>query len=109
GLVPDAVVLHHLVRLKDVAAYLVAPTHFDVLPLDQRLLLGALLQLALEQPRLQDAHSRLFVPALRALILTRDDEPRRDVGDPDGRRDLLHVLTAVAGRVITVAGRDLVL
>jgi len=37
---------------------------------------------ALEQPRLEHAHRLRAVLELRALVLARDDEPRRDVRDP---------------------------
>src|SRR6266542_2405872 len=64
-----AVVLHHLIRVQDVGADLVAPFGGDVLAFEARLLLCLALQLLLQQARLQDLERGLFVTALRALVL----------------------------------------
>ena len=45
---------------------------------------------------------RLLVRRLRALVLALDDDPGREVRDPDGRVGLVHVLAAGAARAVGV-------
>src|SRR5262245_45362520 len=84
-LYPGPMILDHLVRVEDVRADLAAETRVgDLAPFLGELRL-ALLELVLGQTALQDPHRRLPVRELRALVLALDDDPGRDVRDPDGR------------------------
>jgi len=91
---PDPVVGHPPLR-EVVRPYPLAPvarTHLISRLRDSRVLLD---RHPVEQPRLQDLHRLRFVLVLGTLILTDDDEARRDVGDPDGRVRGVHALTAM--------------
>src|SRR5438876_6495056 len=101
-LVAGAVILHHLVWMKHVAADLVAPAGAHMLALDLRLLLRMPRQFALDQSRFEHAHRRLAVAVLRALVLARYDDARGNVGDTDSGRVLLDVLAAVPARAVDV-------
>src|SRR3972149_4183782 len=68
-LVAGAVVLHHLVRMEDLGADLVAPGGGDVLPFQARLLLRFLLQLTHQQPRLQHLQRALLVAVPAAVVV----------------------------------------
>jgi hypothetical protein len=52
----------------------------------------------IEQPCLQHAHRRVLVPVLRPLVLARDDDARRQVGNADGRVGHVDVLASGAAR-----------
>src|SRR5438105_10227761 len=64
GLIAGAVVLHHLVRVEDIAADLVAPAGAHVLAFDLRLLLSVAREFTFNEPRFEDAHRRLAVAVL---------------------------------------------
>ena len=91
-----AVVLHHLIRMEYVGPDLIAPAGGDVLAFEAGVLLGLLFELLLEEAGLEDFESDFLVPALRALVLTGDNEATRYVRDADRCRVLLDVLAAVA-------------
>ena len=59
-------------------------------------------ELAVVEPRAQDAHRLLAVLQLRLLVLHRDDDPGRDVRDADGRVGRVDGLAAGAGRAVDV-------
>ena len=77
-------VLHHLVRLKDVAANLAAEGDVALLAADLLQLRLLLLHLQIVEPRLQHLHRARAVLVLRALVLARDHDAGRDVRDADG-------------------------
>src|SRR5205085_7635469 len=58
----------------------------------------ALLLGLLGEARAEDLQRGLLVRRLAALVLDRDDDVRRQMGDPDGGVRLVHVLAAGAGR-----------
>ena len=93
-LVARAVILDSLRGMHEVGANLVP--ELDALALARRRIDGLplLLELHLVEARLQDAHRHGAVGVLAALVLTRDDEVRRQVRDPDGRVRHVHVLAA---------------
>ena len=62
----------------------------------------ALLFGLLDEAGLEDPHRRLLVRRLRALVLALDDDPRRQMRDPDGAVGLVHVLAAGALGAICV-------
>src|SRR5437867_11915743 len=99
---PRAHVLDQRVRLQDVVADLGAELGRQHLAADLLEVLGRLLLLALEQPRLEHLHSHLPILHLRALVLASDDDPGRQVRDPDRRVRLVHVLSAGACGAIGV-------
>ena len=57
-----------------------------------------LLQAQVVEARLQHLHARRTVLVLRSLVLARDDDPGRQVRDPDGRVGDVDVLPAGAAR-----------
>ena len=76
-LVRGPVVLHHLVRVEDVAADLVPPARLDVLAPQLAPLGLPLLERALQQPGLEDLRRRLLVLDLRPLVLALGDDAGR--------------------------------
>ena len=60
------------------------------------------LPLQLEEPRPQHAHRLRLVLQLRLLVLHRDDDPGREVGDPHGGVGRVHALAARSGRAVHV-------
>src|SRR3954453_15740510 len=101
-LVIGSEVLDHLVGVEDVAADLVAPTRGEVLTPDLAELFLPLLELELEQPRLQDPDRHLAVLGGRPLVLAGDHDPGRDVREPDRWLGLLDVLAAGTRRSIVL-------
>src|SRR5437867_2849363 len=91
-------VLDQVVRMQDVRPNLISPTGLDVVALETGSLGLALLFFDLGQASGKDLQRRLFVLSLRSLVLTRNDDTGRQVGDPDRRARFLDVLTAGAGR-----------
>src|SRR5207245_1149240 len=94
--------LDQLGGVEDVGADL-AP-EADVLggaPLAGELGLPLLLR-QLGQAGAEDSHCRLLVRGLRALVLDADDDPCREVGDPDGGVGLVHVLAAGAACAVCI-------
>src|SRR5262249_4384022 len=89
-------VLDHLIRVQDVAPDLVAPAGLDVLAPDLAELRLLLLQGTLQQASAEYLLGNLPVLRLRALVLDRDDDAGRAVGQPDRRVRLLDVLAARA-------------
>src|SRR6185312_8697575 len=69
----------------------------------------ALLELGFVEARLQLLHRRGTVLVLRTLVLAGDDDPRRNVGDPDGAIGGVDVLSAGAGRAIGIDPQVLLL
>src|SRR6185436_12389851 len=67
------------------------------------------LALRLVQPRAEDPHRLLLVLELRLLVLHRDDDPGRQVRDPDGRVGGVDRLAAGARRAVHVDFQLLVL
>src|SRR5439155_792496 len=95
-LVVGAEVLDELVGMEDIAADLAPEAgRDDGSPLLRQLLLAFLLE-PLGEARTEDLHGRVLVRRLRALVLALDDDPRRDMRDPDGRIRLVDVLAAGA-------------
>ncbi len=93
-----AVIVHHRVRLEDVAANLVAEAHVRFRRVELRLFLRLPLGLELVESVLQHLHRRAFVLVLRAFLLRRHDDSRRDVREADRGARLVDVLTARARR-----------
>ena len=55
-----------------------------------------------EQPRPENLHRPVAVLELAALVLHRDDDPGRDMGDPDRRVGRVDVLATGAARAVHV-------
>ena len=55
-----------------------------------------------QQPCPQDAHGLLLVLKLRLLVLHGDDDPGREVRDPNGRVGRVHALATGPGRAVDV-------
>ena len=77
-------VLHQRVGVQDVGADLAAPRRLLLVAHHGGQLVLPLLKGALVELALQDVHRHLTVHVLRALVLARDDDARRQVGDADG-------------------------
>src|SRR5438445_7469348 len=97
-----AQIFDQLVGLEHVGADLVAPADVGLGGVGGASLGLALLQLGFVQPGLQLLHRRRAVLVLRTLVLASDDDPRRDMGDPDGAVGRVDVLPARARRAIGV-------
>ena len=95
GLVAGSAVFHELVGVEDVAAD-PFPAETGVGGATPLLRQGGLPLLfgALHEPGLEDAHRGLLVRRLRTFVLALDDDPGRQVRDPDGAVGLVHVLAA---------------
>ena len=91
-----AVILHHLIRLKNIRPNLASPCHvplFSVLPVN----LGPLLVLLdLVEFRLEHFHRELAVPPLTPLRLAGNDDSGRLVHDAHRGLNFVHVLAAFA-------------
>ncbi len=83
GLDPGAVILHQLVRSQDVGADLAPPGDLLLLPAEPIQLLFLLLPGPLVQAGPQHLHGHGPVLVLGALVLARDHDPGRQVGDAD--------------------------
>src|SRR5439155_15376179 len=81
---------------------LAAPPRADVLAFELGVLALARLLLALQQARLENAHGRLTVLQLRALVLAGHDDTAGQVRDAHGRADLVDVLPARAAGPVGV-------
>ena len=90
------------VGVEHVGADAVAESGRGVLALDAGALVRLLVHLPLQEPGAQDLHRALAVLDLGALVLTGDDDARREVGDAYRRRRLVDVLTAGAGGAVGV-------
>src|SRR6202521_1612936 len=97
---PD--VFDQRVRLQDVVPDLGAELGRHDLAPDLVQVLGSLLLLALEQPRLEDLHRHLAVLHLRPLVLAGDDDAGGQVCDPDGRVRLVDVMASRTGRPVGI-------
>ena len=97
-----AQVLDHLVGVEHVAPDLVAPARLDVLAAQLAQLGLLLLELALEEPRLQDLDRGLLVLGLAALVLALGDDARREVRQAHRRVGLVDVLAARTLRAVRV-------
>src|SRR5690348_5032289 len=87
-----AEVLHQLIGLQHVRTDLMAPADVGLRGIGGAGFSLALLELGFVKPRLQLLERRSAVLVLRPLVLAGDDDPCRDVGDPDraiGRVDVL--------------------
>src|SRR5262245_57042903 len=89
-------------RVECVATDLRAPLGRLVLAALRGELLGTLALLLLEQPGAEQAHRGRLVLRLRALVLTLDDDPRRQMRDPHRGIGLVHVLAAGARGAVGV-------
>ena len=97
-----AQVLHHLVRLEDVAANLGAETDFAFFTV-KFIHLGALFVLAaLVDAGLEDVHGGGLVLDLGALVLADDDDAGGRVGEADGGVGGVDALAAFAGGAVNV-------
>ncbi len=100
GLEIGAMVLYHLVRLKDVTANLIAPGNLAFVTIQFCKLGVALLLLPHKQARLEDLHSLCAVFVLASLVLALHDNAGRDMRDTNGGAYLVYVLAAgTAGTV----------
>src|SRR6266540_1942956 len=106
-LVLGAVVLDELVRVEDVAADLAAEADVLRRAAFLRQLRLALLDRALDEARLEQPQCGLLVGRLRALVLTLDDDPGRQMRDPDCGIGLVDVLAAGAAGAICVDAKVL--
>src|SRR5690606_31675559 len=87
-------ILYQLVRLKDVAADLMAPADFGLgLVLAQRSCFP-LSQFGFVHPSLEHAHRSGAVLVLAAIVLAGNDDPRRYVGNPHGAVGCVDMLAA---------------
>src|SRR5215218_7067213 len=102
-------ILHELVRLQHIAADLVAPADVGFRGVCGIRLSLALLKLSFVQPSLELLHRGCAVLVLRSLVLAGDDNPRRNVRDPDRAVGRIDVLSARAGCAIGVDTKVLVL
>src|SRR5262249_32441616 len=84
-LLAGAMVLHPRRGMERVAADLRSPRDVLLLAALGGELLGAPSLLLLEQPRAQELHRGRLVLRLRALVLALDDDPARQMRDPDRR------------------------
>src|SRR5215218_4474208 len=98
GFVLGAQVLHHLVRLQDVAADLAPEADALLLAADAVELVFTRLALEIGEPHLEHRHRLRTVLQLGPLDLARHDDAGRHVGEADRRRRLVDVLTAGPGR-----------
>ena len=101
-------VLHHLIRVEDIAADLAPEGDVLLFAADLIELLLLLLQPAVVQPRPQHLHGRIAVAVLRTLVLARHDDAGRQVRDADGRVGDVHVLPSGAAGPIGVDPQILV-
>ena len=87
-------VVHHSVRLKDVAADLAPKAHIRLGRIQLRLRLCLLVGLELIETILQHLHRRRLVLVLRSLRLRRRHDSARDMCQPHRRAGLVDVLAA---------------
>src|SRR4051794_26586903 len=92
------VILHHLVRMQDVAADLAAEPDLLLDAADLRQLRLVLFHLDVIEARLEHAHRRVAIAVLRSLVLARDDEAGRQVREADCRVGGVDGLPAGAAR-----------
>jgi hypothetical protein len=101
-LVVGAVILHHPVRVQHVRPNLVAEADLGLALRERVHPLFLFADFELVQARLEELHRRGLVLVLRALVLTRDHDPRGQVGQAHGGVGLVDVLAAGAARPIGV-------
>src|SRR5215831_4240154 len=99
---PRAQILHQLVGLQNIGTDLVAPADLGFGGGRSVGLLLAFFQLELVEARLQHGPGDAAVLDLRAFLLARHDDAGGNVGDPHGRIGGVDVLTAGAGRAISI-------
>src|SRR5580658_7317164 len=100
--VARAQVLHHLVGLEHVAAYLAPPPDLALLAVEPLHLAALLIQPLLVEPGLEDAHRARAVLDLRALVLADDDDAARDVREAHRRIRRVDALPALARGAVNV-------
>src|SRR5688572_19386064 len=99
---PRPKILHHLVRLEDVAPNLASKSDIRFLAVSRGNICGSFVCLHLLKLRLKHTHRSHLVLLLTALVLTCCDNAARYVPDPHCRLDLVDVLTAFTSAPIGI-------
>src|SRR3546814_1153058 len=94
--------LHQLIGLEDIGADLVTPADLGLRLIFSARRRFALLELGLVHPRLQHSHRGRAVLVLRTVVLRRDDDAGRDMGDTHRRIGRVDMLSARARGAIGV-------